>query len=60
MAKLTDESLMPYGIHNDKAMANVPASYLLWLWDQGKGSREVTNYIFENLTVLKKEVGRHD
>jgi len=58
MVTLTDESPMPYGIHKGKEMANVPANYLLWLWDAGKGSREVTNYIAENLDALKKEVGR--
>lgn len=32
--KLTDESLMPFGKHKGEKMANVPASYLLWLYDE--------------------------
>ncbi len=30
----TNETVMPWGIHIGKTMANVPASYLDWLRDQ--------------------------
>jgi uncharacterized protein (DUF3820 family) len=61
---LTDESIMPFGKHKGKEMANVPASYLLWIYDEwtlpnprfGFVHQEVKTYIEENLDVLKKEV----
>ena len=61
---LTDESIMPFGKHKGKEMANVPASYLLWIYDEwtltnprfGFVHQEVKAYIEENLDVLKKEV----
>ena len=61
--KLTDESPMPFGKHKGEKMANVPASYLLWLYDEwtapnprfGFSSKEVKEYIEDNLDVLKQE-----
>lgn len=35
MSALTDDSLMPFGKHKGKRLDQVPASYLLWLWDDG-------------------------
>lgn len=53
---MTDESIMPWGIHKGKKIANVPASYLLWLYDNNKASGEVKHYIIKNLDVLKNEI----
>lgn len=53
--KLTDESIMPWGIHKGTKMANVPASYLLYMYDNNKCDLPVKEYIKENLEVLKKE-----
>ena len=53
---LTDESLMPFGIHKDTKMANVPASYLMWLWNNHKCSGDVQIYISQNLEVLQSEI----
>jgi len=62
---LQDDSPMPFGKHKGTAMANVPASYLLWLRDKqgtakpfGEESQAVQDYIRDNLDALKKEVGR--
>ena len=59
---LTDESSMPFGKHKGTEMANVPASYLLWLYGQynqqkpfGEASIAVKDYILDNLDALKKE-----
>lgn len=65
--KLTDESIMPFGKYKDEKMANVPASYLLWLYDEytlpnprfGFINRDVLAYIEENLDVLKEEIRRN-
>jgi len=32
--KLTDESPMPFGKYKGEKMANVPASYLKWIYDE--------------------------
>lgn len=55
---LTDESLMPWGKHRGTKMANVPASYLLWCYTNGKCSYEVSKYVQENYDVLNEEVKR--
>ena len=52
---LNDNSLMPYGIHKGKKMANVPAQYLLWCYQQSWCKGEVKEYIKENLDSLKLE-----
>ena len=61
---LTDESKMPFGKHSKTKtkMANVPARYLLWMYNQpgkprGAEAEAVRNYTIENLDALKKEVG---
>ena len=54
--KLTDESPMPFGKYKGDKMANVPASYLMWLYDNNKCNAEVREYIKENLDVLRKEI----
>jgi uncharacterized protein (DUF3820 family) len=55
---LTDESKMPFGVHKGKNMADVPASYLLWLYENNKCSGEVKEYIKDNLDVIKVEIER--
>jgi len=55
--KLTDKSLMPYGIHKDDSMENVPADYLIYLYENNKCSPEVHQYITDNLDFLKLEAG---
>lgn len=55
---MTDQSLMPYGAHKGKAMINVPAQYLMWLYDNNKCSGEVKKYIEDNKDVLKVEIKR--
>lgn len=56
MAKLNDSSFMPFGKWTGTRMANVPADYLLWLYDNKKCNAEVAEYIKENIDVLKKQV----
>jgi len=53
---LTDESLMPFGLHKGSKMTNVPASYLMYLYDSGKCTKDVRDYIEDNLDVLKQEI----
>lgn len=53
---MNDESLMPFGKYKGIKMANVPASYLIWLYDNGKCLGGVGKYIKENMDVLKSEI----
>jgi uncharacterized protein (DUF3820 family) len=52
---LTDNDTMPWGKHAGTKMANVPAKYLLWLYENNKCYGEVKTYIQDNLEVIKKE-----
>jgi len=61
---------MPFGKHQGKKMEDVPASYLLWLYESLKEKfkpnlteKELIAYIKDNLQVLTKEsekYGRED
>ncbi len=53
---LTDASLMPWGKYQGEKMENVPAEYLIWLYDNNKCSGEVKQYIVANLENLKIEI----
>lgn len=55
---LTDHTPMPYGKYKGTPMANVPADYLLWLYENDRCSDDVRDYIFDNLDIIKAEVGR--
>lgn len=50
-----DQSLMPFGKHQGKKMEDVPASYLLWLWNDDVQHPDVRAYIEDNMSVLKFE-----
>lgn len=56
--QLTDHTPMPFGRYRGKAMIDVPAHYLLWLFDQGCDHEGVKRYINDNLDALRKEAGR--
>ena len=51
----TDETPMPFGVHKGKKMANVPADYLIWCYQQSWIKSDLKAYIEENMDVLKKE-----
>lgn len=55
--KLTDESIMPSGQYKGKRMIDVPGKYFWWLYDNNKCTKQVKEYIEENLQVIKAEVG---
>ena len=56
MAKFTDESVMTFGKYKGEKMANIPADYLLWLYENSKVYGDVKDYIKENLDVIKSEI----
>lgn len=51
---MKDTDLMPYGKYKGEKMANVPASYLIWLYENNKCFGEVLKYISDNMDVLKQ------
>jgi uncharacterized protein (DUF3820 family) len=49
---------MPWGKHKGQPMQDISASYLHWLWQEGKKNDKlcpVADYIRRNLSALKKE-----
>jgi uncharacterized protein (DUF3820 family) len=53
MNALNDTDLMPFGKYKGQPMQDVPASYLHWLWVNGKKDDKqcpVADYIRRNLT----------
>lgn len=49
---------MPFGKYRGQPMQDVPASYLHWLWKEGKNDDlqcPVADYIRRNLNALKLE-----
>ena len=60
---MNDLSPMPFGKYKGTPMQDVPASYLLWLWDNGLKERsqitldriEVRQYIKDSMSALKQE-----
>jgi uncharacterized protein (DUF3820 family) len=56
LIKMNDESIMPFGKYKGEKLANVPAKYLLWLYDQSCNNKELYAYIEENLDALESEV----
>jgi hypothetical protein len=58
--QLTDTSLMPFGKHKGEKLANVPASYLLWAFDNLQLSDNLKKYIKDNKDALLAEKKRSD
>lgn len=55
---MTDNSIITFGIHKGAKLANVPASYLIFLYNQNKCSDGLREYIEDNLELLRKESGK--
>lgn len=55
---MKDTDPMPFGKHKGVALANVPASYLLWLSGENLSHRPLRKYLDENIDVIRKEAGR--
>jgi len=58
MGKIEDTDRMPFGKYKGEMMQDVPASYLHWLWTNGKEHDKtcpVADYIRRNIIALEKE-----
>jgi len=52
----TDNTPMPFGKHKGKAMANVPADYLVWIYENYDNMHaNLKEYIRSNMDALKIE-----
>ncbi len=54
---ITDNTPMPFGKFMGKPMIEVPAKYLLWLYNEGCNHDGVRQYLINNLDALRKEAG---
>jgi uncharacterized protein (DUF3820 family) len=57
---LTDESPMPFGKFKGQKLIEVPARYLLWLYENNKAYGQLKEYIADNLDALRLEIGNED
>jgi len=56
MSKITDDTLMPFGKkYKGTPMIEVPASYLLWFYENVEGWDNLKDYVTENMEVLRQE-----
>lgn len=56
---MTDSDLMPFGKHKGKKLGDVPADYLLWLYEQDwflKSWGSLAGYVAQNYKALEMEV----
>lgn len=53
---MDDNSVLQFGKHKGKKLANVPGSYLLWLYENGNNIGELATYIKENMQAILKEI----
>lgn len=57
--ELDDNSPMPFGMYRGKRMEEVPAQYLLWLFNKGcDNAPAMKKYIQDNFYILQKEAGQ--
>lgn len=56
MKKLEDDDKMPWGKYKGTLMGDVPAEYLLYMFDKGLNTSPVKTYIIENKKLLETEV----
>jgi uncharacterized protein (DUF3820 family) len=57
--EITDSTPMPFGKHQGKRMIDVPAIYLIYIYDKGWINHNgVKQYIIENMAALKLEASK--
>jgi hypothetical protein len=54
---LTDLDPMPFGKYKGTPMQDVPASYLVWLRNEGCRDPLVANYIHNSWEAIQQEIG---
>ena len=56
MAELGDKDSMPFGKFKGQRMGDVPAEYLVFLYDDGLSAGDVRDYIEDCMDALRAEV----
>ena len=56
--QIFDHTPMPFGRHKGKRMDEVPAKYLLWVFNEGCTHPALNKYLNDNLAALQKEAGQ--
>lgn len=51
---LTDKSIIWFGEHQGKQLSQIPDSYFLWLYENGKAFGKIAKYIEDNLESIKQ------
>ena len=54
--EFTDETLFPFGKYKDVKMQEVPAAYLIWIYNNYDITQPLTDYIADNMDVLYSEL----
>ena len=58
MNSFDDNTLMPFGQYKNTKLANVPAQYLIYIYENYTLSEPLKAYIKDNLEALKMEKQR--
>jgi len=55
---MTDKDIMPMGKHKGTEMGNVPAQYLMYMYESSMFDSfpRVKQYVIDNLDVIKQEL----
>lgn len=53
---MQDSDKIWFGKHQGKRLIDIPADYLIWIYEQGKCSGPLRKYIENNMDALKKEI----
>lgn len=56
--EIPDTVIMPFGKHKGEKLANIPADYLVYIYEHGKCYGTIRQYIQDNLEVLRVEIKR--
>lgn len=58
---MNDDSLMPFGIHKDKRLKDIPDDYLLWLYGEIDPNKypELAAYLKDNIEAIKSNIYRN-
>jgi hypothetical protein len=58
-SRVQDTDIIDFGKYKGEKFGNVPASYLLWLYENDRCTPMARDYVKNNLDVLKKEANRN-
>lgn len=51
-----DEIKLWFGKYSGKRLIDVPADYLIWLYENGRCPQPIKGYVEDNMDALKKEL----